>query len=703
MNYPLLFSPMKINQLIIKNRGVMTAMGVGLANEDGTASEKSLAYFAERAKGGIGLIITEYTRINEKDGVVSGKQLSMASAKHVKAFKKVADAVHQEGAKIFVQLHHPGRQNVPVFPALWPIGNKLAKVIPGYWKLFYKIMGKQNRSTINDPKMVRFMNKYMPPLKAPSNVPAGLGFSPFGNQRIEPLKIEEIKHLINEFVDAAERVKASGADGVELHAGHGYLLCQFLSPYTNIRTDQYGGSLENRTRIIKEIISGVRTRCGKDFPISVRLTVDEFYEKIGYPEIGIKLPEGVRLAKAIERYGADAINVTIANSDTQALISEPVSYPAGWRQDLVRAVKEAVSIPVIAVGVIRTPEQAEEILASGTQDFIGLARPMLADSQWMKKAKKGESDLISRCISCLVCQECYEENMTKGQPSKCAVNPRACHETGFPLENIRDGKRRKVVIVGAGPAGLTAARELAQRDFDVTVLEKENSAGGQVKLAEAPPLKEKIAWSYIDLEKQAVHAGAEILYRTEATKAKIAAYHPHAVFIGTGAFAFKPGIPGADQDFVYTTTPILEKKLVFSNKRIVVVGSGMTGLETSEMLVEQKNQVTIIEMAENIAPGAFAPNVWDVTERLKKGGVKYMTGRRLVSINDHTVTTVQKNNVREIIAADAVILSLGVKSHNKLAKELMETLPNVKIIGDAVKPGRIADAIHSGFQKARAL
>lgn len=185
--------------------------------------------------------------------------------------------------------------------------------------------------------------------------------------------------MIRQFAEAAERAKRAGADGIELHAGHGYLLNQFLSPYTNIRTDEYGGSLENRTRIVQEIISAVKEKCGHDFPISVRLTVDEFYEKIGYPEIGIHLDEGVDLAKRIEMFGADALNVTIANSDTQVLISEPASFPLGWRRSLVEAVKAVVAIPVIAVGVIRTPEQAEKILEKGTQDFIGLARPLLAD------------------------------------------------------------------------------------------------------------------------------------------------------------------------------------------------------------------------------------------------------------------------------------------------------------------------------------
>ncbi|MCI1903386.1 MAG: FAD-dependent oxidoreductase [Enterococcaceae bacterium] len=703
MDYPKLFSPKKIGNIEIKNRGVMTAMGMGLAKEDGTATQKTIDYFTDRAKGGIGLIITEYTRINDKDAIVSGKQLSMAAEKHVEAFKKVSEAVHREGAKIFVQLNHPGRQNIAIFPGVWPLGNRAAKVFPGFWKLFYKRLSGQSRETVNDPKMIKMMHRYMPKLKAPSNVPAGLGFSPFGNQLIAPLTISEIKTLIRQFAEAAERAKRAGADGIELHAGHGYLLNQFLSPYTNIRTDEYGGSLENRTRIVQEIISAVKEKCGHDFPLSVRLTVDEFYEKIGYPKIGIHLDEGVDLAKRIETFGADALNVTIANSDTQVLISEPASFPLGWRRSLVEAVKKVVAIPVIAVGVIRTPEQAEKILKKGTQDFIGLARPLLADPEWMKKAQTGQGEQISRCISCLVCQESYESGMSQGKHTICAVNPRSGFEGEFSLRAKKDGTQRLVVIIGAGPAGLTAARELARRDFAVTVFEKAQQAGGQVNLAIEPPLKEKIGWSVIDLEKQALAAGAKIIYEKEATLAELSALEPYAIFAATGGFAAKPEIPGADQKFVYTTTPILERKVVLRDQEVVVVGSGMTGLETSEILVEQGNRVTIIEMLDEIAPGAFAPNVWDVTQRLDQGQVSYRPGRRLLSIGKESVTTVQKNNVREIFAADAVVLSMGVKSENTLAKQLKEKFANVSLIGDAEKSGRIVDAIHAGFRAARAL
>jgi len=234
MKYQKLFSPKKIGNVEMKNRIVMTAIGVGISDYDGTANEKTVAYYSERAKGGVGLIITEYTRVNEEDAVVSPAQLSMSADRYIKPFKKVVDAVHSEGAKIFVQLHHPGRQNVMLFPTIWSMNEKLAKIVPGYWKMLFSILGKQSPESVNDPKMIKTMHKYMKPLKAPSNVPAGLGESVFGNQKIEPLTIDEIHTLLDQFAKAAKRVQKSGADGVELHAGHGYLLNQFLSPFIPI-------------------------------------------------------------------------------------------------------------------------------------------------------------------------------------------------------------------------------------------------------------------------------------------------------------------------------------------------------------------------------------------------------------------------------------------------------------------------------------
>ncbi len=702
MNYPVLFSPMKIGNIQIKNRIVMPAMGVNTAEYDGRAGNDLAVYYEERAKGGVGLIITEITRVNEKDAVTQTRQLSMSDDIYIKPFQKVVERVHAHGAKIFVQLHHPGRQNVVFVPTVWNINEKLACIIPGYWKLLFRVLGKTDTSSsMDDPKTIKLMNKYMKPLLAPSEVPSGLGVNPIRNQRTVAMTQDQISTLVKQFVTAAKRVQKSGADGVELHASHGYLLQQFLSPYTNRRTDKYGGSLENRMRIVREIIEGIQKVCGNNFPIIVRLTVDEYYETIGYPDQGIHLEEGVEMAKMLESFGVAALNISSGNYDTGHTSVEPMSYAPGWRKNLARAVKDAVCIPVIAANVIRTPQQAEQQLTVGDQDFIAIGRPLLADPNWANKAKTGASEDILRCISCLRCADTLETNMLKGAPIEWALQPTSCREAQFDKTGPQDGNHRQVIIVGAGPAGLTAARELACRGFKVTVLEKESEPGGQLLLAKVPPHKEKIGWAITDLTRLTLNNGAEIIYNTVATKELIDSYNPYAVIVATGGIAAVPKIPGADADDVTTPTPILKGEVTYTQKRIAVVGSGMTGLETAEVLACQGNDITIVEMSEKLAPGANLTNAFDVIRRLEKAGVRFMTGRKLDQIKDGKLFLSKQNGVLETLSADVVVLALGTTSCNQLAKELEGKFQQLYVIGDASKTGSIGDATRSAFLLAR--
>lgn len=703
MEYPNLFTPMDIGSVTIKNRLVMTAMCVGLAEHDGAVSEELAAYYEERAAGGVGLIITECSRINETDAVSNPSMLSMSHDRYIEPLRKAVERVHAHGAKLFVQLFHPGRQNIVVFPTLWQFNERMARMFPAYWNLYFKIAGKFDASAMEDPKTVKRMERYMKPLLAPSAVPCGLSDNPIRNQRTVPMTISQIKELIGQFVSAAVRVKKAGADGVELHAAHGYLLQQFLSPYTNRREDEYGKTLTNRMRLLKEIIEGIRGECGPDFPISVRLSVEEFYDMIGYPGQGITLAEGVEMAKRLEGFGIDVLNVSSGSYDTAQTSCEPISFPTGWRKYLAKAVKEQVKIPVIAANLIRTPEQAEAQIAEGTQDFIAMGRSFLSDPEWSKKAMEGRGEDINRCICCLRCMEAFQENIMNGKPVECAVNPRACRESKYPPTVPKDGRQRQVVVVGAGPAGLTAARELAARDFKVTLIERGPAPGGQLILAEAPPRKEKIGWLIQYLTRQALKQGVEIQYDTTATRALIESYHPYAVFLATGGEAAAPKIPGSESDFVTTVTPILTGERKYTGREIAVVGSGMTGLETAELLVEQGNAVTIIEMAEKIAPGAYPVNASDVIKRLEKSGVRFLPGRKLERIGNGMLYLSRRDGVQEEIRTDATVLAIGVRSSNTLEKECAGHFEHLYPIGDAVKPGRIGNAVHGAFKLAYTL
>ena len=703
MEYPHLFTPGRIGPVTVKNRLVMTAMCVGLAHHDGAVSDALAAYYEERAAGGVGLMITECTRVNETDAVAYPSMLSMSHDRYIEPLRKAAERVHAHGAKLFMQLYHPGRQNVVLFPTIWRFNERMARIFPSYWDWYFKMAGRFDASMIDDPKTAKRMEKYMKPLLAPSDVPCGLGDNPVRHQKTVPMTIPQIKTLIGQFIAAAGRVKKAGADGVELHAAHGYLLQQFLSPYTNRREDDYGGSLENRMRLLKEIIEGVKAECGPDFPISVRLSVEEFYDTIGYPGQGILLEEGVEMAKRLERFGVDALNISSGNYDTAQTSCEPISFPPGWRKYLAKAVKEQVRIPVIAANLIRTPEQAEAQLNEGTQDFIAMGRSYLSDPEWAKKAMEGRSGEINRCICCLRCMESFQENIMNGKPVECAVNPRACRESKFPRTAPKDGRQRPVVVVGAGPAGLTAANELAARDFKVTVLEQGGAPGGQLILAAAPPLKEKIDWFIQYLTHQALRQGVDIRYNTRAAKEVIESFRPYAVFLATGAEAAAPRIPGSDSDTVTTVTPILTGERTYAGKEVAVIGSGMTGLETAELLMGQGNTVTIIEMADQIAPGAYPINASDVIGRLEKGGVRFLPGRRLERIGDGMLYLRRKDGVLEEIRADATVLAIGVRSNSALEKECTGHFERLYSIGDAVTPGRIGNATRSAFMRARGL
>ncbi len=693
MQYPLLFSEGTIGNLTIRNRTVMVPMAVDMANFDGTPSEQITDYYEERARNGLGLLITGIVRVNTLHGGYLVRQLSLAYDRHIQPFAEMVDRIHAHGTKIFPQLHHPGRQGLSVIEtATMPI-EIMGRIWPGFYNLLpfaFSTMGKF-------PALAEWLMYKLPfpAVLGPSKVPSRLY-----NQRTRAMMRWEIKSLESDFVKAAKRAQLAGADGVELHASHGYLIQQFLSTQSNRRTDEYGGSLENRLRLLLNIISGIRSECGSDFPICVRLTVDEFYREIGEPGQGIELEEGVKMARRLERAGIDAINVSSASYETYNWWMEPMSFECGWRKNLARAVKEAVSIPVIAANLIRTPGQAEAQLAEGTQDFIGLGRPLLADPAWPAKAMEGRADEITRCICCLRCIESLERNSIIAQPLECALNPRLAREREM-AQPRRNGAGRTVAVVGSGPAGLAAAGVLASRDFNAVVFESNDSAGGQLKLAGVPPKKDKMDWAIQDLEAAARRSGAEIRFNTEASGSSLAALDPYAVIVATGAQPVIPPIAGAERDNVYTVKAVLGGDVQLKDKKVAVIGSGLTGLETAEKLAEDGNHVQVVEMLKEIGPDAYRQHLDDVMGRLKEYDTQFITSHKLVDIGERDITLEGvESHTRTKREVDAVVLAVGVKSDDRLARELTSRFPRVLTVGDAHKPGRLYNAVKDGFDAA---
>lgn len=684
MSYDMLFSPMKIGNVEIKNRIVMAPMCMGFGQYNGCATETMMDYYEERAKGGVGLIFTEITRINDITGASSFGQLGMSHDYQIPALREMADRIHKHNCKIMVELHHPGRQNLGLMIGTVPICNIGSKLMGN---LYTKIL---TQAVI--PQGKKLQDKHIVPRTV---APSKCERSKMSDSVNRELSVNEIKRIICQFIEGAVRVKKAGCDGVELHAAHGYLIQQFLSPNTNKRTDQYGGSLENRMRFLLEIIDGIRLNCGKDFPIVVRLTVDEMYSEIGQNGKGYNLEEGIKMAKILSDKGIDAIDVSSAAYDTFNYWLEPTTFTPGWRKYLASEVKKVVDIPVIAANLIRSPKQAEMQLEEGTQDFISLGRPLIADPHWPNKVKSGNENLIKRCVCCLYCFESMMKGAYKYTHGNCSVNPFVGRENVSLKQN---GNGRKVLIIGAGCAGLTAAELLSKRGFDVTVLEKESKQGGQLNLASKPPHKEKINWVCEDLLSNAINSGAKVLFDIKADKNIIASYSPEIVITATGGNAIHP--KSFNGDNVVTVTQVLNGDIDISNKKVAVIGSGMTGLETSELLVSKGNKVTVVEMADKIAPGAWFQQLDDALPVLEKAGTEFLTSHKLLSISSSGIELENLKDKKAVaIKVDLVVLSLGVRSDNSLYNDIKNS-DSYKVynIGDSNKIGRIANATESAYQ-----
>lgn len=686
MAFETLLSPGKIGTMTVKNRVVMTAAEMSMGDMDGCATEKLIAYYEERAKGGVGLITTGTTRVNDWDSASMFTQLAMSHDYHIGPMRKFADRIHSHGAKLCVQLHHAGRQGYAVSNNSLPMVLPMVKAAPKAKDLVFKMT----------PLLYSMEQKgLIPPVTAPSKCETSYHV----NTRMRAMSTKKVKALIQDFIKAAERCKNAGVDAVELHGAHGYLIEQFLSPNTNHRTDEYGGSLENRMRFLLEIIAGIRKTC-KDYPIIVRLTVDEMYARIGKEGKGYTLEEGKKMAKILEEAGIDALDVTSGCYDTYNYWLEPTTFEPGWRAYLAREIKSVVSIPVIAANFMRSPEQAERQLNEGVQDFIGSARSFICDPYWVKKVEEGRPEEIRRCIGCLGCIESLTDNAFKGTNATCALNP----YVGREAEDIikKDGNGRLVVVVGAGVSGLMAAETLAKRGFQVKVLEKDAVPGGQINIASKCNARDKLQWSVDGLLAGVKKLGVEVNFNTEATAESLKAMEPYAVILSTGAVPIRPGsIKGTDLPHVCTAPEVIMGEKKIEGKKVAVIGSGMTGLETAELLGEAGNEVTIVEMAKEIAPGAWFQMVDDEMARLKEFNTRFLPGKRLMAIREKEILLEDDSTkVLETLPVDEVVLSLGARPFAPLYQALKSQGVKVYITGDAKASGRIGHAVHDAFDTA---
>ncbi len=636
--YEKLFSPVHIGRVEIKNRVAMPAMGVNLAATGGGVNDDIIAFYEARARGGVG---SGVCRILDGVGASEACQLAARNGGDLQGLARLMDAVHKYTTKMFIQLHHPGRNYA---------------------------FGEEQ------------------PVSASAVANPGTGTTPRELTRPE---IEQIEHA---FVNGARIAQIAGADGLELHGAHGYLINSFLSPYLNRRDDRYGGSFDNRLRFLLEIISGIRATCGKDFPLGVRLSAEEF---LG--EKGNDLAATCRIAVELEKAGIHFLDISSTIPDSQMISAciEPGTFEQGWKKYMPAEIKRHVKIPVVAVANIKEPDVAEAILGEGCCDIVGVARGHLADPAWCDKAKAGRAETISKCIGCLVCFDEIEH----GRHVKCSVNPTTGREREF-AHLRRNGAGRTVAVVGGGPAGFTAAMVLQERGFHPVLFDRFTRLGGTLNVADKAIGKKKITRLVDSMLARAKETGIELRLGEEATIEKLKGFSPCGVFIACGAQPFIPPIPGIDGKNVVTADDVLLGRAQVIGE-CAVIGSGMTGLETAEVVLKAGHKTTIADRLPQIGVGAEIIVIHDLKQRLARDSPRYLPGHKLAAI---TAEGVQLESVETgfsvFVAVNTVILAIGVRPRNDLLDYIEATVPDAHVIGDARRGGRIVDATQDAYGQA---
>lgn len=629
------FTPISIGNMKLKNRFAVSPMVTVFCDEDGMATERFIAYHEAKAKGGWGMIIVEDYAV---DPLGRGFWTpGLWKDEQIESHAKLTERIHRAGAKIIAQIYHCGRQTTSA------------------------VIGEQPVSAS--------------PLACPV-----LGETP------RELTIPEIEKIISQFGDTALRAKKAGFDGVEIHGAHGYLIAQFMSSYSNKRTDKYGGSLENRLRFPMEIVKNVREKCGPDFVVGFRISADEKVPG------GRTIEETKIIAVKLEKLGVDYLHVSAGTYESAWAIIPPMHVTPGWIVDYAAEVKRVVNIPVLTVGRINDPLLAESILLSGKADVIAMGRPSLADPELPNKFANGQYEDIRACIGC---QQGCLEYLFRNEPIRCLVNPTLGYE--YLHEFKKTENPRKVTVVGAGPAGLTAARTAAMAGHKVTLYEKTGRLGGQFATAAIPPAKGELASFVSWAGRQVEKLGVNMKLNTEYTAAICEEEKPDIVIIATGATPARPSIKGIDGINVVTAEDVLLSKAE-TKQNVVIAGGGMVGCETAVYLASLGKQVTIVEMLPTLASDEESSRRTFLMKAIAEKQITTFTNSKIKEMGDYYVQFENPEGISSI-ETETIVLALGTESNNALASELRGKVP-IKVIGDAVKPRKALEAIREGFLAA---
>ncbi len=659
----LLLSPIEVKGRRLRNRIVMTAMHLNFT-PDGRVSDRLIAFYEERARGGAGMIIVGGCIINDLAGPYW--LIDIRGDDTVEGHSMLADAIRRHGAAAVCQLYHAGRYAHSI-----SIGGKQAV--------------------------------------APSAVP-----SRFTRETPREISREEIKQTVSDYAAAAVRVKRAGYDGVEVLAAAGYLITQFLSPLTNKRSDEYGGSWDNRMRFGLEVADAVREAVGSDFLVSFRIAGHDFMEG------GNTNREAALFAAELEKHGVDMVNVTGGWHETR-VPQLPMSLPRGGLAWLAAGVKRSVGLPVVACNRINDPFVGDEILRMGMADLVGMARGLIADPYLPEKAASGHFEQIDHCIGCN--QGCFDHVLYL-KPVTCTINPRAGRELELPLSAAPISRR--IAVVGGGPAGMKAAATAAGRGHRVTLFEKEPVLGGQLNLAAVPPGREEFWTAVEDLQSHLEWEGVEVRLEEEATAAKLIEEGFEAVVVASGGRPVIPPIPGIDQPHVLQAWDVLEGKADPAGHRVVIIGGGAVGAETAiyvagmgtisgdtlqfllvnggedpetlrELSTRGVKEVTVVEMLPKVCRDVGMSTRWVLLQDLRGLGVRLVSNAPARRIEPDGVV-VEVEGCEEKIPADTVIIAAGTCSVNGLYEDLKDAGVEVHLIGDARQPRKAFEAIQEGLE-----